>query len=750
MWNRHQSLRTPLFVGAAAGACLASAAFGQQIAQKSDLAVVQPPAIVQFIDPNVAPAPVPVPRTPGAGSCIHTNPFSCSVLTQADCLAEGGTWTSGAVCPDNPVGVCTAPTGDCQTMEYPRVAGTSRLSQGDLNNANRVADAFRTAAAGNMNQSQICWWGTYAAIAPAPAVNCTTGIPTSADSFVVTYLAVAGGLPDTVNPPLAVYRQSDATLTVSKRNLCDTGGRLTVEYSATHAALALNPSTCYFVEIRNAANSAVANWFWSHSLLLADNTSFQTTTPAYTLGGVGTGTLGDRAWCMNADLDIFQDAGLCAAPPPPICSNPDANGQPFSTAVNTGGFSASPSPGAIGLQLADRFQFINSGNISNVCFRGFWVAQDNTQPAGPDAPDFDVTYFANNNGQPGAVLAAYHVGNVGVNVFRVGFQYRIEHPPLAVTAGTCYFISISRLSDYADPNHNLRFAWWLTAPGAVGDDRAHARAAAGATPGPWGTIAFGVGIGDIHFLFNEGPVQTPNCPVNTGTCCNGTTCTNTTEAVCLAGGGIFGGVGTNCNAGSCLPPPANDACEQATTISGLGTFPFDNRAATIDGAASCADPTSSHDVWFRWNAPCAGDYTFAACGLSTADLVMSVHDGTTPCPTPVEIGCDDDGCGPIGGPSTVAFTAAAGQSFLLRVATWNLTDGAAASFSLARAGGDCPIACPCDFNHSGAVNSQDFFDFLNCFFTPGCAAADFNGSGSVNSQDFFDFLNCFFNPPPGC
>ncbi len=52
--------------------------------------------------------------------------------------------------------------------------------------------------------------------------------------------------------------------------------------------------------------------------------------------------------------------------------------------------------------------------------------------------------------------------------------------------------------------------------------------------------------------------------------------------------------------------------------------------------------------------------------------------------------------------------------------------------------------CPCDFNHDGSLNSQDFFDFLNCFFTPGCTAADFNNSGAVNSQDFFDFLNCFF------
>jgi hypothetical protein len=58
-----------------------------------------------------------------------------------------------------------------------------------------------------------------------------------------------------------------------------------------------------------------------------------------------------------------------------------------------------------------------------------------------------------------------------------------------------------------------------------------------------------------------------------------------------------------------------------------------------------------------------------------------------------------------------------------------------------------PPACPCDWNSDEVVNSNDFFSFLDDFFT---SNADFNSDGVTNSQDFFDFLGCFFAPPGGC
>lgn len=57
-------------------------------------------------------------------------------------------------------------------------------------------------------------------------------------------------------------------------------------------------------------------------------------------------------------------------------------------------------------------------------------------------------------------------------------------------------------------------------------------------------------------------------------------------------------------------------------------------------------------------------------------------------------------------------------------------------------------SCPCNYHADTYLNSQDFFDFLTCFFGGTCPTgrtSDYNGDTFVNSQDFFDFLVCFFS-----
>jgi hypothetical protein len=116
------------------------------------------------------------------------------------------------------------------------------------------------------------------------------------------------------------------------------------------------------------------------------------------------------------------------------------------------------------------------------------------------------------------------------------------------------------------------------------------------------------------------------------------------------------------------PPPANDTCATAIVLAEGTTVAGTTISSTTgpDPLGTCA--ANSSDVWYVFVPSCSGPYRVTTCAAVSFDEVVTVWDGTSGCGALIQVGCDDDGCGAVGGPSHVLFTATAGVTYYVSVA----------------------------------------------------------------------------------
>ncbi len=211
-------------------------------------------------------------------------------------------------------------------------------------------------------------------------------------------------------------------------------------------------------------------------------------------------------------------------------------------------------------------------------------------------------------------------------------------------------------------------------------------------------------------------------------------------------------------------PSDNDSCENATPISGSGTFNFNNLGTTSVGPdhALCnffGFSNIENDVWFCWTADCSGDVTVSTCGQTTVDTKIAVYDGCT-CPLGDEsiLACNDDACSTF--QSSVNFSATLGNTYLIRIGTFPGASGGAGTFTITCGGhpncpgaGDCYVA-----NGSVGCNNADCCNTV-CAIDPWCCNVEWDGICATEADEFCPISNpscpgegsCFeAHATPGC
>lgn len=193
----------------------------------------------------------------------------------------------------------------------------------------------------------------------------------------------------------------------------------------------------------------------------------------------------------------------------------------------------------------------------------------------------------------------------------------------------------------------------------------------------------------------------------------------------------------------CFRDLENDGCGSLfTTIPELfeGLNPFSNIGATGGGSGTgCTGANLQSDVFFTYTAPCNGSVTVSTCSLADFDTIIAAYQGcgyTPPfflCNLSTLLACDDDGCGVIGGGSTITFNTTIGQCYRIRVGGYNGDQGAGELLV------HCVPSCAGDFDASGVVDAADLSVLLGAWGSA-TAGPDIDNSGVVDAGDLATLL----------
>jgi hypothetical protein len=391
--------------------------------------------------------------------------------------------------------------------------------------------------------------------------------------------------------------------------------------------------------------------------------------------------------------DLYEqgDLGTPVTPPPGQgCYLPDQQGHGASQVLAA----TSDRNASVGYEAAECFCPLQDSNLTHAVWWGGYYDFLFGSDCGPgQGDDFRITYYDNNGGVPGNVIASFDVGlaqkfATGNDYIGIINEWQFQstfHAPVPVSAGTCYWISISNNSP---PQSSTLCVWlWGTAPPGDG-------AAAQTDPVNWLVTDYDL-------------------------------------AVCVSA--------QIDPAGTCQPPvvaPANDDCANCEAISGEGNFPFDNTNASTDNPgthAACdffGSTVIDNDVWYCWTAPCTDTVTLTTVGNTSVDTKIAVYDSTACPPSEADLlVCNDDSNGTF--QTEVQFAATSGSVYLICLGTFPGASGGVGSFDISCGAPSAPANDDCANAAVIAIGGIDSGDttLATADVAPFCDTSDGTGGG---------------------